>query len=129
MQTSVPWSTRLSTKGQYGWVFQNDFRRVISWVNIHAIQWLFHIRLRQFNYISLYRLSVLRRLTIESWGSAFFFAEILIKAQALGYRLVEVEIPYRPRITGHATGARWNLIARTARDMLRFWWRRLGRGQ
>jgi len=78
---------------------------------------------RQFNYISMYRLDCLREIDIEYWQSAFFFAEIMIKAQALGRRLVEVEIRYVPRTTGRATGAKAGLIARTVRDMLRFWLR------
>lgn len=40
-------------------------RRAVSLVNITAIQALFGMRQRQFNYISLYRLSVLRQMTIE----------------------------------------------------------------
>jgi len=105
-------------RGDYTW-----FRRVVSWVNIHLIQLLFRLPLRQFNFVSLYRVEVLRRIKIEYWRSAFFFAVILIKARALGYRLVEVEVQYRPRATGRATGANRKLIARTVRDMLRFWWR------
>jgi glycosyltransferase involved in cell wall biosynthesis len=102
-------------------------RRLITWINIRAIQLLFGMRERQFNYISLYRMEVLRRIKIEYWRSAFFYAEILIKAKALGYRLVEVEIRYLPRSGGHATGARWKFIAHTMRDMIAFWWRsRLG---
>jgi hypothetical protein len=66
---------------------------------------------------------VLRRIEIEYWRSAFFHAEILIKAARLGYRLVEVEVCYAPRASGRATGARPRLIGRTVRDMFCFWWR------
>lgn len=96
-------------------------RLVVSWVNIRLIQLLFGMRQRQFNYISMYRLSVLRRMQIETWRSAFFHAETLIKAQALGYRLVEVEIRYAPRASGRATGARPRFVLRTLRDLIRFW--------
>jgi glycosyltransferase involved in cell wall biosynthesis len=99
------------------------FRLLVSWVNIRLIQLLFNMRLRQFNYISMYRLEVLRRVGLEYWRSAFFHAEILIKAQRLGYRLVEVEICYVPRASGRATGARPRLIGRTVQDMFRYWWR------
>jgi len=99
------------------------FRGLISWANIRAIQLLFGMKQRQFNYISLYRLDVLKRIHIEYWRSAFFYAEILIKAKGVGCRLIEVEIRYAPRTIGHASGAKWKFIARTARDMLHFWWR------
>jgi glycosyltransferase involved in cell wall biosynthesis len=96
-------------------------RLLVSWINIRLIQWLFGMRERQFNYISMYRAGVLRRMRIESWHSAFFHAETLIKAKALGYRLVEVEIRYVPRASGRQTGARPGQVVRTVRDLLRFW--------
>jgi hypothetical protein len=104
-------------------------RRVISWTNIHLIQALFGMRERQFQYISMYRLEVLRQIEIEYWRSAFFLAEILIKAKALGSRLVEVEILYTPRLAGRATGAKMILVVRTVWDIFRFWlrWARVGK--
>jgi glycosyltransferase involved in cell wall biosynthesis len=103
-------------------------RKIISWVNIRAIQVLFGMEQRQFNYISMYRLTALHEIQIEYWRSAFFYAEIMIKAKALGWRLVEVEIHYVPRDSGEATGAKPTFILRTIMDMLRFWgrWLRLG---
>lgn len=99
------------------------FRRLVHYTNIALIRLLFNMPLHQYQYISLYRLSVLRAMEIEFWRSAFFHAEILIKAHTLGYRLTEVSIRYRPRAAGQATGARWPAIFRTVRDMFSFWWR------
>lgn len=101
----------------------SGLRLLISWANIRLIQLLFGMRQRQFNYISMYRLSVLREMRIETWRSAFFHAETLIKAAAQGYRLTEVEIRYLPRASGRATGAQFGLILRTLRDMALFWLR------
>ena len=101
----------------------SGFRLVVSWFNICLIQLLFGMRLRQFNYISLYRVALLREMRVDYWRSAFFFAEILIKARTAGYRLVEVDIRYEPRSSGQATGSNPGLIGRTVRDMLHFWWR------
>jgi glycosyltransferase involved in cell wall biosynthesis len=102
----------------------SPFRRLVSWLNIRSIQLLFGLDLRQFNYISLYRVAVLRALDITYWHSAFFFAEVLIKARDRGCRLVEVDVRYVPRASGRATGANRRLIADTGRDMLRYWWLR-----
>ncbi|MCX7706893.1 MAG: glycosyltransferase family 2 protein, partial [Anaerolineae bacterium] len=102
----------------------SGWRRLVSWLNIRLIQLLFSMPQRQFNYISMYRLSVLRQMRIEYWRSAFFHAETLIKARDLGYRLAEVEIQYVPRASGRATGAKTGLIVRTVRDMVLFWLRR-----
>ena len=107
------------------------FRRIVHDTNIRLIRLLFGMRLRQFQYICLYRLDVLREMRIEYWHSAFFHAEVLIKATAMGRRLVEVEITGAPRAAGRATGARWALILRTVRDMFRFWshWIQPNRGR
>jgi len=104
------------------------FRKLVSWFNIHMIQLLFGMKVRQFQYISMYRLVMLREMKIEYWQSAFFLAEVLIKAKALGYWLVEVEIRYIPRRAGRATGVRGTAICHTVRDMLHFWlrWNLLG---
>lgn len=102
----------------------SGWRLLVSWLNIRLIQLLFAMPQRQFNYISMYRLSVLRQMRIEYWRSAFFHAETLIKARDLGYRLVEVEVHYVPRASGRATGAKPGLILRTLRDMGLFWLRR-----
>jgi glycosyltransferase involved in cell wall biosynthesis len=98
-------------------------RKIISWVNIHLIQWLFGMELRQFQYISMYRMETLSKMEIEYWKSAFFLAEILIKAKALDQKLIEVEIKYAPRLAGKATGAKFVLVALTVIDLFRFWLR------
>ncbi len=105
-------------------------RMFISWTNIRLIQVLFGMPQRQFQYISLYRTQLFREIKIEFGESAFFWAGVLIKARAGGYRMTEVEILYVPRQTGQATGANPRLVVRTVRDMFRYWfrgdWRRSG---
>jgi glycosyltransferase involved in cell wall biosynthesis len=99
----------------------STFRMAVSQLNIALIRTLFRMPLRQYNYISMYRTELLKRMDVEYWRSAFFFAEILIKARDMGARLKEVDITYRPRASGRATGANPRLIARTGRDMAEFW--------
>jgi glycosyltransferase involved in cell wall biosynthesis len=103
-------------------------RVLVHYANITLNRVLFQMPLRQFQYISLYRLATLRQIEIEYAGSAFFLAEVLIKAQALGAHLSEVSVRYVPRTTGRATGAKLVLVVTTIRDMFRFWlrWVRLG---
>lgn len=122
-----------SDRSDYTWP-----RRLVSWANILLVQRLFGMKERQFQYISMYRMAVLRQIKstygshpnggkaeqgIEYWRSAFFLAEILIKARRLGYRLVEVEVRYTPRRAGRATGANPKLVLATLRDLLQFWLR------
>lgn len=96
-------------------------RRLVSWTNIFLIQHLFGMRLRQFQYISMYRREIFTQIKVEYWRSAFFLAEILIKAQALGKTLVEVDIRYAPRVSGQPTGAKLALILQTLRDIFLYW--------
>jgi glycosyltransferase involved in cell wall biosynthesis len=98
-------------------------RRLVSWTNIHLIQLLFGMQLRQFQYISMYRMEVLRNIQVEYSRSAFFLAEVLIKGRDMGARLVEVEIRYTPRLSGKPTGAKSKLVATTVIDIFRFWLR------
>jgi dolichol-phosphate mannosyltransferase len=98
-------------------------RRLVSWTNIHLIRTLFGMKVHQFQYISMYRMELLRGMHIEYTRSAFFLAEVLIKARDMGARLVEVEIRYTPRLSGKPTGAKLKLVATTVIDIIRFWLR------
>lgn len=103
-------------------------RKCVSYINIGMIRLLFGMKERQFNYIHCYRRAVLETLNIESHG-VFITAEILVKAHDLGYRLIQVEIPYVPRVAGVATCGKWSVILKTVRDLLRLWGRRTFRPQ
>ena len=69
----------------------------------------------------LFRRDALAGLRVES-GGAFFSAELLIKLEAAGRRVVEVGVPHHPRTAGSPTGARPSVVLRAVRD---FWALRL----
>ena len=69
----------------------------------------------------LFRREALDGLRVGS-GGAFFSAELLIKLQAAGRRVVEVGVPHYPRTAGSATGANPRVVLRAVRD---FWSLRL----
>jgi hypothetical protein len=99
------------------------YRALVSWLNRAALFALFGLRVRNPQYIQLYRVSLLHSLTLEYTGSAMLFGEILIKARRRGARIVQVPVRYVPRTGGRATGAKTMLILRTGRDLLHLWWR------
>ncbi len=99
------------------------FRKFVSIVNIGMIKILFGMKERQFNYIHMYRRTMLESIHIESRG-VFITAEIMIKARDLGYRLQEVEITYVPRTSGKATCGSRTVILKTVKDLLSLWWKR-----
>ncbi len=96
------------------------FRKLVSFINIMSIKILFGMNEKQFNYISMYRTEIFRKIKIES-RSVFVTAEIMIKARDLGYSLTEVEIDYVPREYGKATGSSLKSILKTLKDMMRLW--------
>jgi glycosyltransferase involved in cell wall biosynthesis len=69
----------------------------------------------------LFRTSVLRGVRLES-GGAFLSAELLIKIEQGGGRIVEEGVPHYPRTAGRASGADPRVVARAVRD---FWALRL----
>jgi glycosyltransferase involved in cell wall biosynthesis len=75
----------------------------------------------------LFRRSALEDIRLES-GGAFMSAELLIKLQQRGRRIVEVGVPHYPRTAGSASGANPRVVFRAVRDFwrlrLRLWFRR-----
>jgi glycosyltransferase involved in cell wall biosynthesis len=69
----------------------------------------------------LFRREALEGIRVES-GGAFFSAELCIKLEASGRRLVEVGVPHYPRTAGSQTGAKVSVVWRAVKD---FWSLRL----
>ncbi len=69
----------------------------------------------------LFRREALEDIRVGS-GGAFFSAELLIKLEAAGRRIVEVGVPHYPRTAGSPTGAKLSVIRRAVKD---FWMLRL----
>jgi glycosyltransferase involved in cell wall biosynthesis len=99
-------------------------RKVMSRVNRTLLRVLFGLKLRDYNFVQLYRKAVWHKVPVESRSTAFLTPEVLIRAHDLGYRIVEVVTRYLPREKGIATAGSLRVISRSLRDMLRFWWRR-----
>jgi glycosyltransferase involved in cell wall biosynthesis len=70
----------------------------------------------------LFRRAALDGIRLES-GGAFMSAELLIKLQHKGRRIVEAGVPHYPRPAGSASGANPKVVLRAVRD---FWRLRIG---
>jgi glycosyltransferase involved in cell wall biosynthesis len=101
----------------------NSFRKVMSGVNIALIRLLFRMKLRQYNYIQAYRRAMFDRFYPRSIG-VFITAEILVLARDAGFKTVEVEIDYLPRLIGTTGVANWRSIRKTLIELAAFWMRR-----
>lgn len=102
-------------------------RKLISRANIYLLQTLFRMHIHQFQYISMYKTDLLQNIAIDYWRSAFFLAEILIKARDLGAILREIRVRYVARKSGRATGAQYAQVLRTVGDIFHYWFRWLAK--
>lgn len=94
-------------------------RRFVSSINRLLLRSLFGTPVRDFNFVQLYRRSVLEAQPSISDATSFITAEKIIRAHAAGLRVVEVEVPYHPRVEGTPSSANWRNIRRALVDMLR----------
>jgi glycosyltransferase involved in cell wall biosynthesis len=99
-------------------------RKCMSVANIALIRFLFGMKLRQFNYIQAYRRAMFDRFYPRSMG-VFITAEILVLARDNGFKTVEVEIEYLPRLIGTTGVANWRSIRKTLLELSAFWVRRV----
>jgi glycosyltransferase involved in cell wall biosynthesis len=100
------------------------YRKLTSIVHRTMLHALFDLRLRDYNFVQVYRREVIEKAKPETRSSAFLTPEILIRAHDLGYKIVEVEMEYLPRERGIATSGKPKVILTSLRDMLGFWVKR-----
>ncbi len=96
-------------------------RLVIARVYHVVLRFVFGIRLHDVDCaFKLYRRAVIDTIVpkLES-GGAFASAELLIRAQNAGCRIVEVPVPHYPRIAGRPKGASPRVIVRTLSEIRR----------
>jgi glycosyltransferase involved in cell wall biosynthesis len=58
---------------------------------------------------------------LKSGRGAFISSEFLIKAQKLGFKIVEVGVNHYPRIAGQGTGANIDVIINSFVDLFKLW--------
>jgi glycosyltransferase involved in cell wall biosynthesis len=96
------------------------FRRFVSVSNITLLHLLFGLKLRDFNFVQLYRKSVLQSIPVQTRSTGFVTPELLIRANDMGYRIREVVCGYLPREKGVAT-VTTKVLRRSLQDVLTFW--------
>jgi len=94
-------------------------RRVVySWLYNWLITLAFGVHIRDVNFaFKLCRRSLFDQIELTSEGS-FIDAELLIRAQALGFRIIQFGVDYFPRSVGVSTLSSGTVIATILREML-----------
>lgn len=92
-------------------------RALYSWVYNRLIQVMFGTRLRDINFaFKLTRRTVLDAVQLRSEGS-FVDAELLVRAQRLGFTVVQIGVDYFPRSRGVSTLSSPQVIGGIVREM------------
>jgi glycosyltransferase involved in cell wall biosynthesis len=105
----------IRTRRQDTWL-----RKVVSRIFNFSMALIFGLRLKDINWVKLYKRRVLGAVDIECNGFAID-AEILVKAKSKGFRFAQVEVPHYPRRWGEPTGVNVRNILGTARELLWLW--------
>jgi glycosyltransferase involved in cell wall biosynthesis len=92
-------------------------RYVYSYLYNHLIRLLFALRIRDVNFAGkLIRRRVLDHVELRSEGS-FIDVELLVRAQRLGFTLMQFGVDYFPRTRGVSTLSSWPVIGRIVREL------------
>ncbi|MCZ2393660.1 MAG: glycosyltransferase [Chitinophagales bacterium] len=86
---------------------------------------LFHLNLKDYNWIHAYRRDVFIIGNIEIvYSGIFMLAEMIIKSKEKGFKIIEFPVNQQMRITGHASSANLRVILKTLYDTLHFYFTR-----
>lgn len=100
----------------------NPYQKMLTLGNLTLIRLLFPLKLKAYQTVQFHRRSFFQRITIEG-RSSFVSPELLLKAHLLGYTIGEVEVKFHAREKGSAKGGGLKHVARTFRDIFKFWFR------
>ncbi len=96
----------------------SPYRKMVSFVYNMLIGLLFGTTFKDINCaFKLVKTDLFKKITIDS-TEAFIDAEVLIKAQRLGYSIKEIGVTHLPRATGISTGARIPVILGTIKEAI-----------
>jgi glycosyltransferase involved in cell wall biosynthesis len=117
----VPMITSADVINGYRIEYKESFRRrLYSKIYNILIRAVFRLKIRDVNFsMKIFRRNILNSFNLKSEGS-FISAEILIKAQYLGYKIIEVPVSYYPRIQGKSKLSSPKVILKIIYEMIRF---------
>lgn len=95
-------------------------RKVLSWVDETLVFVLFGVRLKDLHWVKVYRRKLLDEIckNIKS-TTPMVDTELLIKSRRAGARMLQINLPHHPRVSGVSTGATMRRIIKTFGDLIR----------
>jgi len=100
---------------------EGPLRSIYTFFYTQLVRLLFGLRVKDVNFaFKLFRRSLLERIALKSEGS-FIDAELLIRAQRAGARIIQIGVDYFPRSRGQSTLASPGVILGILREMLGLW--------
>lgn len=97
------------------------YRRLLTAVNLALLRNCFGLRLRDYNFVQIYKREVLESIDFRETSTGFLAPSILFQAHRLGYRIEEIELDYWPREKGEAKSGHPKVVLATLRDLASFW--------
>jgi len=99
-------------------------RRIQSRTYNKLLHLLFHIPITDVNTIRLMKGEIIKQIPLV-YTSPFVDAELIIRATYKGYKVIEVPILHKARVTAGATGGKFfTSIWPTFKDMMIFFWKK-----
>lgn len=106
----------------HGWLDPRPLsRRLISRIYNRLLSIYFGVNLKYFNGLTVFSTHVLRSFPLVSKGFVLF-AETMIRAKALGCKVIELPAPLKKRIAGHSKALTLFSFFQVLKDLLRICW-------
>jgi len=96
------------------------FRLLSSWVFIKLVNFLFHSNYKDVNWVHMWKKKVFKNIQVKSKG-VFLLEETLVRASKAGFKIVEIDSLYKPRLSGKAKGSHPLTILKTLFEMAGLW--------
>lgn len=100
------------------------YRKLISVTNVALLRLMFDLKLRDYNFVQLFRKTVWDTVPVEASSTGFLIPSMLFGAHDRGLRIVSVDIDYHPRLHGTATAGHPKVVLASVRELFGYWWRR-----
>lgn len=96
------------------------YRKITSLANYWLIKILFSLKIRDFQFVQVYKKKVIDAIDVQSKGT-FVPPEIIIKALRKGFKMKEYSATFYPRLAGSAKCGSLKIILQTIYEIITFW--------